>query len=39
MAAMILPLSLESISKVKAMKSKAAHQGTSIVNLSTFMKY
>ena len=39
MAAMVLPLSLESISKVKAMKSKAAHQGTSIVNLSTFMKY
>lgn len=39
MAAMILPLSLESIAKVKAMKSKAAHQGTSIVNLSTFMKY
>ncbi len=39
MSAIILPLNLESISKVKAMKAKAAHQGTSIVNLSTFMRY
>lgn len=39
MSAMILPLSKESIAKVKAIKAKAESQGTSIVNLSTFMKY
>ena len=39
MAAIILPLSLESIAKVKSMSAKAAHQGTTIVNLSNFMKY
>ncbi len=39
MSAMILPLSKESVAKVKAIKSKAESQGTSIVNLSTFMKY
>ncbi|MCQ2055473.1 MAG: divergent polysaccharide deacetylase family protein [Fibrobacter sp.] len=39
MAAMILPLNTESIAKVKTMKEKAARQGTTIVNLSTFMKY
>lgn len=39
MSAMVLPLTEESIAKVKTMKDKAAHQGTSIVNLSTFMKF
>jgi len=39
MASMILPLTEESIAKVKTMKEKASHQGTSIVNLSTFMKF
>lgn len=39
MAAMILPLTTECISKVKTIKDKAANQGTTIVNLSTFMRY
>ena len=37
MGAMILPLSPESIAKVKTMKEKTATQGTTIINLSTFM--
>ena len=37
MGAMILPLSQESIAKVKTMKEKTAAQGTTIINLSTFM--
>ena len=37
MGAMILPLTLESIAKVKTMKEKTAAQGTTIINLSTFM--
>lgn len=38
-SAMIIPLTTENLSKVKAMKSKATSQGTTIVNLSTFMTY
>ena len=37
MGEMILPLTLESIAKVKAMKEKTAAQGTTLINLSTFM--
>jgi len=33
----ILPLSLESINKVKSLKEKATAQGTTMINLSTFM--
>lgn len=39
MAAMILPLNTESVAKVKTMKDKTTKQGTTIVNLSTFMRY
>ena len=37
MGAMVLPLTLESIGKVKTMKEKATKQGTTMINLSTFM--
>lgn len=37
MGAMILPLSMESLAKVKSLKEKTAGQGTTIINLSTFM--
>jgi polysaccharide deacetylase 2 family uncharacterized protein YibQ len=37
MGAMILPLTLESIAKVRTMKEKTAAQGTTLINLSTFM--
>ena len=37
MGAMILPLTAESIAKVKTMKEKTAAQGTTLINLSTFM--
>ena len=37
MDAMILPLTLESVQKVKTMKEKTAAQGTTLINLSTFM--
>ena len=37
MGAMVLPLSMESIEKVKTMKEKATKQGTTMINLSTFM--
>lgn len=38
-AAMIIPLSKENIAKVKSLKAKANSQGSSIVNLSTFIKF
>lgn len=38
-SAMIIPLTKQNMEKVKALKSKATNQGTTIVNLSTFMKY
>ena len=37
MSAIILPLTLESVQKVKTMKEKTAAQGTTLINLSTFM--
>ena len=37
MGAMILPLTAESIAKVKTMKEKTAAQGTTLINLSTFL--
>ena len=37
MGEMILPLTVESIAKVKTMKEKTAAQGTTLINLSTFM--
>ena len=36
-ASIILPLSPESVDKVKSLKEKAAAQGTKMINLSTFM--
>lgn len=38
-AAMILPLNATSLEKVKKMNEKANRQGTTIVNLSTFMTF
>ena len=35
--AIILPLSIESVRKVKTMKEKTTAQGTTLINLSTFM--
>jgi hypothetical protein len=35
--AIILPLSVESVRKVKSMKEKTTAQGTTLINLSTFM--
>lgn len=37
MAAIILPLTLESVQKVKTLKEKTTAQGTTLINLSTFM--
>jgi len=37
--AMVLPLTEGNIAKVKSLKEKATSQGTTIVNLSTFMQY
>lgn len=37
MGAMILPLTPESVAKVKTMREKTAAQGTTLINLSTFM--
>lgn len=39
MAAMILPLTDDNLAKVKGLKQKAAAQGTTIVNLSTFTSF
>lgn len=39
MSTIIIPLSEANIAKVKSIDAKAAAQGTTIVNLSTFMKY
>lgn len=36
-ATIILPLSVESVNKVKSLKEKATAQGTTMINLSTFM--
>lgn len=37
--AMVLPLSEGNVAKLKSLKEKATSQGTTIVNLSTFMQY
>ena len=37
MAASILPLTLERVQKVKTLKEKTTAQGTTLINLSTFM--
>ena len=39
MSTIIIPLNEANIAKVKSIDAKAAAQGTTIVNLSTFMKY
>lgn len=39
LAAMLLPLTLDNLSQLEDLSAKAKKQGTSIVNLSTFMKY
>ena len=39
MAAIVVPLSTESVAEVKSIKDKTAKQGTTIINLSTFMAY
>lgn len=39
LAVMILPLTLDNINKLGDLSLKAKNQGTSLVNLSTFMKY
>lgn len=39
LAVMILPLTLENVSKLSDLSTRAKNQGTSLVNLSTFMKY
>lgn len=39
LAVMILPLTLDNVNKLSDLSSRAKNQGTTLVNLSTFMKY
>lgn len=39
LAVMIIPLTLDNVEKLSDLSSRAKNQGTSLVNLSTFMKY
>lgn len=39
LSVMIIPLTLDNIEKVSDLSTRAKNQGTSLVNLSTFMKY
>jgi len=39
LAVMIIPLTLDNVNKLTDLSSRAKNQGTTLVNLSTFMKY
>jgi len=39
LAAMIIPLTLDNVNKLSDLSTRAKNQGTTLVNLSTFMKY
>lgn len=39
LSVMIIPLTLDNVNKIRDLSSKVKDQGTSLVNLSTFMKY
>lgn len=39
LAVMIIPLTLDNVNRLSDLSSKAKNQGTTLVNLSTFMKY